>query len=68
MFMSITAPSCFTIFMLLGQLVTPLMQGVVDFSAGLGDALLLGFGDDLRGLFGVDGGVNKCSSAYQSGG
>lgn len=54
--------------MVLGQLVTPLMQGVVDFSAGLGDALLLGFGDDLRGLFGVDGGVNKCSSAYQSGG
>ena len=46
----------------------PLPQGVVDFSAGLGDALLLGFGDDLRGLAGVDGGVNECSSAYQAGG
>ena len=44
-----------------------LPQGFVDFSAGLGDALLLGFGDDLRGLTGLDGGVNECSSAYQAG-
>jgi len=46
----------------------PLPQEVVDFSAGLGDALLLGFGDDLRDLAGVNGGVNQCSNAYDYGG
>ncbi len=35
----------------------------MDFSAGLGDALLLGFGDELRDLLGIDG-VNRCSEAY----
>jgi RHS repeat-associated protein len=40
---------------------------VVDFSAGLGDALLLGFGDDLRAALGI-GGVNRCSAAYRFGG
>jgi hypothetical protein len=45
-----------------------LPQGVVDFSAGLGDALLLGFGDDLRDLFNIDGGVDPCSDAYRYGG
>ena len=45
----------------------PLPQRVVDFSAGFGDALLLGFGDDLRDLAGVDGGVDQCSGAYQAG-
>lgn len=44
-----------------------LPQGFVDFSAGLGDTLLLGFGDELRDLAGVDGGVNKCSKAYSAG-
>jgi hypothetical protein len=44
-----------------------LPQGAVDFSAGLGDALLLSFGDELRDLAGVDGGVNKCSNAYDYG-
>ena len=43
-------------------------QSTVDFSAGLGDALLLGFGGDLRELAGVDGGINKCSNAYRYGG
>jgi RHS repeat-associated protein len=49
-----------------GELPT-LPQGFVDFSAGLGDALLLGFGDELRELAGIDGGVNDCSDAYQAG-
>lgn len=44
-----------------------LPQSWVDFSAGLGDALLLSFGDELRDLVGVDGGVNKCSDAYDYG-
>ncbi len=44
-----------------------LHQGVVDFSAGLGDALLLGFGSDLRNFAGI-GGINQCSDAYQYGG
>ena len=41
-----------------------LPQGMVDFSAGLGDALLLGTGGYLRDLTGVDGGVDTCSDAY----
>ncbi len=45
----------------------PLPQGFVDFSAGLGDALLLGQGQRLRDLTGVDGGVDKCSNAYDYG-
>ncbi|MBK8308565.1 MAG: RHS domain-containing protein, partial [Gammaproteobacteria bacterium] len=44
-----------------------LPQEVVDFSAGLGDALLFGFGDDLRYALNVDGGVNECSIAYDAG-
>jgi hypothetical protein len=39
----------------------------VDFSAGFGDALLLGFGDDLRGFAGVNGGINQCTGAYKIG-
>ncbi len=42
-------------------------QNTVNFSAGLGDGLLLGFGDDFRSLAGING-VNQCSSAYQYGG
>ncbi len=42
-------------------------QDTSNFSAGLGDALLFGFGDDLRGATGI-GGVNRCSKAYRSGG
>ncbi len=43
-------------------------QSTVDFSAGLGDTLLFGFGDDLREFAGVDGGVNKCPDSYRYGG
>lgn len=42
-------------------------QGTVDFSAGLGDSLLFGFGDDLRELWGIDGGINRCSGYYKAG-
>jgi RHS repeat-associated protein len=46
-----------------------LSQGFVDFSAGMGDALLLGFGKDIRDALGWgDGGVDPCSSAYGAGG
>ncbi|MDP1696694.1 MAG: RHS repeat-associated core domain-containing protein [Xanthomonadaceae bacterium] len=44
-----------------------LPQGVVDFSAGLGDALLFGLGDELRNALGIDGGVDQCSGAYKAG-
>jgi hypothetical protein len=45
----------------------PLPQPVVDFSAGLGDALLLGTGGYFRDLTGLDGGVDQCSDAYDYG-
>jgi len=44
-----------------------LPQSWVDFSAGLGDALLLSFGDELRDLSGVSGGVDECTTAYNAG-
>lgn len=44
-----------------------LPQGLVDFSAGLGDALLLGTGSYLRQAAGVDGGIDECSDAYTYG-
>jgi hypothetical protein len=44
-----------------------LPQGVVDFSAGVGDSLLLGQGGRLRSLFGVDGGIDPSSSEYFAG-
>jgi len=40
--------------------------GTANFSAGLGDALLLGTGNSLRGTAGI-GGVNRCSTAYKAG-
>ena len=43
-----------------------LPQEGVDFSAGLGDALLLGTGSYLRDATGV-GGVDQCSDAYRYG-
>ncbi|MDT8322400.1 MAG: RHS repeat-associated core domain-containing protein [Xanthomonadales bacterium] len=44
-----------------------LPQGFVNFAAGLGDGLLFGFGDELRGALNIDGGVNRDSSAYFAG-
>lgn len=44
-----------------------LPQPVVDFSAGLGDALLLGTGGYFRDMTGVNGGVDQCSDAYDYG-
>jgi hypothetical protein len=40
---------------------------VVNASAGIGDALLLDQGARLRGLLGIDGGVNTCSASYKGG-
>lgn len=45
-----------------------LPDGFVDFSAGLGDALLFGTGDSLRGFLGIDGGVDLGSGSYKAGG
>jgi RHS repeat-associated protein len=44
-----------------------LPQGFVDFSAGLGDALLLGQGQRIRDELGI-GGVDECTDAYKYGG
>ncbi len=51
----------------LGYYLPTAPQGVVDFSAGLGDALLLSFGDDLREAFDIYGGVDEDAMAYKSG-
>jgi RHS repeat-associated protein len=48
----------------IGDYLPPLPQEVVDFSAGAGDAILMGYGGDLRNAMGIDGGVNPCSGAY----
>ena len=42
-------------------------QFVINFSAGLGDALLLGAGGYLRDWADVDGGVDPCSDEYDYG-
>ena len=52
----------------LGLAPPQIPQDVVNFCAGLGDALLFGFGDELRSLAGVDGGVDISSDAYRYGG
>lgn len=39
----------------------------VNGSAGFGDVLLGGFGDELREAFGAEGVVNRCSKAYHTG-
>ena len=44
-----------------------LPQSVVNFSAGFGDVLLFGQGQRLRDWTGVDGGVDRCSDAYDYG-
>jgi hypothetical protein len=48
--------------------VPNLPQGAVNFSAGLGDALLLGTGSALRAVTGAGSVVDPCSNAYQYGG
>jgi len=47
--------------------VPNLPQGFVNFSAGLGDALLLGAGGPLRAATGAGSVVNQCSPAYAYG-
>jgi RHS repeat-associated protein len=45
----------------------PLPQGVVDYSAGLGDTLSFGLTNQIRNATGTNGVVNKCSGAYTAG-
>lgn len=45
----------------------PLPQGVVDFSAGMGDAVSLGLTDWIRDQMGANGAVNTCSDSYGAG-
>jgi hypothetical protein len=45
----------------------PLPQGMIDFSAGLGDTILFGQGQRLRNFLDIDGGIDKCSGAYSAG-
>jgi hypothetical protein len=42
-------------------------QAVTDFSAGLGDAIFFGFGDDIRASLNIDGGINTDSQLYGAG-
>jgi hypothetical protein len=42
-------------------------QGFVDFAAGAGDVILLGFGQNIRDVLEIDGGVNKCTPEYDWG-
>lgn len=44
-----------------------LPQSVVNTSAGIGDALLLGFGAQLRNALNINGGVDSCSASYKGG-
>lgn len=44
-----------------------LPQGVVDFSAGMGDTILFGQGQLLRDVLDINGGIDMCSSAYSNG-
>lgn len=46
-----------------GAHLPSLPQGLVDFSAGLGDGIFLGFGDELRNLVGVNG-IDPNSQEY----
>jgi len=48
--------------------VDPMGEDGIDFSAGLGDALLLGFGDEVRSALGTGDLVDKCSPWYRAGG
>lgn len=40
---------------------------LVDFSSGFGDTISFGLSSYIRGQWNIDGGVNKCSSAYGAG-
>jgi len=51
----------------LGANLPMLPQGVVDFSAGLGDGIFVGYGDELRDLLGIDGGIDPASDEYRVG-
>ena len=42
-------------------------EGSADVAAGFGDTLTFGLTDKLRDWMGINGGINKCSSAYRFG-
>lgn len=44
-----------------------LPDGLVNFSAGLGDALLFGLGNPARDLLGINGSVDRSAGAYEAG-
>ena len=44
-----------------------LPEGLVNFSAGLGDALLFGLGNPARDLLGINGSVDRSAGAYEGG-
>lgn len=45
-----------------------LPDGLVNFSAGLGDALLFGLGNPIRDALGINGSVDRGTDAYSAGG
>lgn len=45
-----------------------LPQGMVDFAAGMGDAVSFGASSYIRSLYDIDGGVDEMSDAYRYGG
>ncbi|MDP5211191.1 hypothetical protein [Microbulbifer sp. 2205BS26-8] len=42
-------------------------QGAVDYLAGLGDAILFGYGNDIRESLNINGGINTKSQLYSTG-
>jgi hypothetical protein len=50
-----------------GRHLPSVPQGTMDFAGGLGDAILWGFGDDIRASLGIDGGINTGSDLYGAG-
>lgn len=50
-----------------GRHLPSVPQGVMDFAGGLGDAILFGFGDDIRSGLNIDGGINTDSQLYSAG-
>ncbi len=51
----------------LGRHLPSVPQGSMDFAGGLGDAILFGFGDDIRSGLNIDGGINTDSQLYSVG-
>lgn len=50
-----------------GAYLPSLPQEFVDFAAGVGDGIFLGYSDEVRGFLGIDGGIDPSSAEYRSG-